>query len=355
MLLALGAADAAGYSVIGPVLPALSARTQAGPAVMGALVGAFPLAMLVGFALAGRFVRAGWMRLTLLGALAVSALGAVIFATASGLPLLFAARGLMGLGSGGLWIGITLTTLAYWPGQEYLCMSRVYAAYSVGALLGPTLGALGGVARPFLAYALLLLLLTPGLVVLSSPAAGVLGSDRNVVRSRRFWVSAAAIMLAILATGVLDGVLPLHFSLRLSQSQIGLAYVAVALLIAVGSTLAGHQPPGRMLAVGGIALTVGITLAGATATIAAWAIALAVIGLGAGAAQTGATGLLLAAVPTTRIVTAMVLWSQLGIVGYLAGPVLGGLIAQHLGFAALGLLPVAAGGVVLVLASIARH
>jgi hypothetical protein len=47
---------------------------------------------------------------------------------------------------------------------------------------------------------------------------------------------------------------------------------------------------------------------------------LVLIGLGAGAAQTGATGLLLAAVPTARIVTAMVVWSQLGILGYLAAP-----------------------------------
>lgn len=44
VLLALGAVDAAGYSVIGPVLPALAARLDAGPAVMGALVSAFPLA-----------------------------------------------------------------------------------------------------------------------------------------------------------------------------------------------------------------------------------------------------------------------------------------------------------------------
>ena len=35
----------------------------------------------------------------------------------------------------------------------------------------------------------------------------------------------------------------------------------------------------------------------------------------------------------------MVLWSQLGIVGYLAGPVVGGAVAEALGFGALGLVP----------------
>jgi MFS family permease len=135
---------------------------------------------------------------------------------------------------------------------------------------------------------------------------------------------------------------PLHFAERLSQAGIGAAYLVVGALIAVGSAVAGHHPPARMLITGATAITVGLTLAGATTTLAPWAVGLLLIGLGAGAAQTGATGLLLAAVPTTRIVTAMVVWSQLGILGYLAGPAAGGILAEHLGYAALGLLPAAA-------------
>jgi MFS family permease len=73
-----------------------------------------------------------------------------------------------------------------------------------------------------------------------------------------------------------------------------------------------------------------------------WLIALAVIGLGAGVAQTGAIGVLLDAVPTERIVTAMVVWSQMGIAGYLVAPVIGGPLAASLGFRWLGLLPLAA-------------
>ena len=125
--------------------------------------------MMAGFAAAGRLVRAGRTRTTLLAALALAALGAVLFATAPGLPALFVARGLMGLGSGGLWIGVTFATLAYWPGQEYLCMSRIYAAYSAGALLGPLLGAVGGTSAPFLIYALLLVLVAPATAMLPTP------------------------------------------------------------------------------------------------------------------------------------------------------------------------------------------
>jgi MFS family permease len=46
-------------------------------------------------------------------------------------------------------------------------------------------------------------------------------------------------------------------------------------------------------------------------------------------------------------VTAMVVWSQIGIVGYLLGPLLGGALAQTAGYEALGLIPAAAGGVLL--------
>jgi len=342
VLLALSAVDAAGYSVIAPTLPVLADRYDAGPATIGMLASTFPLAMMLGFALAGRLVRTGRTRITLLSAIGVAAVGAVLFATATGLPALFLARTLMGLGSGGLWIGVTFATLAYWPGQEYLCMSRIYAAYSAGALLGPMLGALGGTTAPFLAYALLLAVIAPAAALLPAPATGAFRSDRAALRTRRFWVSAIGIMLAILATGALDGVLPLHFAERLSQAGIGVAYLVVGALIAAGSAVAGHQPPARMLIVGAIAITVGLTLAGATSTLAPWAAGLLFIGLGAGAAQTGATGLLLAAVPTARIVTAMVVWSQLGILGYLAGPAAGGVLAEHLGYAALGLLPAAA-------------
>jgi len=62
---------------------------------------------------------------------------------------------------------------------------------------------------------------------------------------------------------------------------------------------------------------------------------------------TGSAGVLLEAVGTERIVTAMVVWSQAGIVGYLLGPLAGGAVAQGMGFAAIDLVPAAAAAIVL--------
>ena len=57
LLLALGALDATGYSVIVPVAPAIADSTGAGPATIGLLVASFPAGMVGGFALAGSLVR----------------------------------------------------------------------------------------------------------------------------------------------------------------------------------------------------------------------------------------------------------------------------------------------------------
>jgi MFS family permease len=147
---------------------------------------------------------------------------------------------------------------------------------------------------------------------------------------------------------VLDGVLPLHFSSRLSQAQIGLAYAATGVLIAVAAMSASRLRPAPALALGGVGLVAGVAAAGLVVSPAVWLVALALIGLGMGATETGATGVLLEAVPTDRIVTAMVVWSQIGMLGYLLAPAVGAPLAQAYGFRTVGLVPLVAGAVVMV-------
>jgi MFS family permease len=93
----------------------------------------------------------------------------------------------------------------------------------------------------------------------------------------------------------------------------------------------------------------GISLAGLAATVPLWLIALLLAGVGIGLANTGSLGMLVEAVPLDRIVTAMVVWSQVGIIGYLLGPLAGGIVADGPGYAAVGLVPAAAGLAVLAL------
>ena len=48
VLLGLGALDAAGYSIIAPVVPEIEEATAAGPAILGALVACFAVGQLLG-------------------------------------------------------------------------------------------------------------------------------------------------------------------------------------------------------------------------------------------------------------------------------------------------------------------
>jgi MFS family permease len=100
-LLALGAIDAAGYSVIAPTLPHVADRTGAGAAAIGLLVASFPAAMLGGFALAGHAVRRGHRSSLMTVSLALMAAGCLGFSIGDTMAAYLPARALMGFGSGG--------------------------------------------------------------------------------------------------------------------------------------------------------------------------------------------------------------------------------------------------------------
>jgi MFS family permease len=350
LLLALGALDATGYSVIVPVAPSIADATGAGPATVGLLVASFPAGMVAGFALAGWGVRRVGPRLLLCVSLGLVALGALGFVVGDSLAVYVPSRLLMGVGSGGIWIGVMFDTLERWPGQEYLCMSRVFAAYSVGGLIGPALGALGGIRGPFLAYLALIALALPlVLFVAEPPIRRNYAADRTALRARGFWVASAAILFAVMALGVLEGVLPLHFAERLTQAQMGAMYVGASLVVALSAGASGGVRP-RSLVFGAVVLAVaGITLAGIAVAIPLWLVALLLAAVGIGLGNTGSLGMLVEAVPVERIVTAMVVWSQVGIIGYLLGPLAGGIIADGPGYAYVGLVPAAAALPVMVL------
>lgn len=123
VLMVLGALDAAGYSVIPPVTPAITRATGAGPALVGALVASFPVGIMGGFVLAAQGVKKGRSTAVLLISLALVAIGSLAFVAGHTMEIYFVGRLVMGLGSGSVWIGVTFGTLERWPEQEYVCMS----------------------------------------------------------------------------------------------------------------------------------------------------------------------------------------------------------------------------------------
>ena len=89
-------------------------------------------------------------------------------------------------------------------------MSRVFAAYSVGGLIGPALGAFGGIHGPFFAYLALLLACAPARAVRDQPAArrDFDRRPRGAPHARLLGRVRRRSCSPSLALGVLEGVLP---------------------------------------------------------------------------------------------------------------------------------------------------
>ena len=350
VLLAVGAVDAAGYSIIAPVTPVIARSTGAGPGLIGVVVASFALGSVVASVLAAVGVKRGRTTRVLMISLTMAALGSLGFVFGDGLVTYIASRFLMGMGAGGVWMGITFNILERYPGQEYLCMSRVFAAYAVGGLVGPMLGSLGGIARPFTLYFVLVVVAGVLVAVMGeSHSTRSFDTDRSALRLPAFWLASIGLLFAVIGLGMVDGVLPLHFGSRLSQTEIGLFYAATAIVVATSSAAAERFSPRHAVTAALGLMTLGIAVAGATHEVPSWIAALAVTGAGIGLANTGSIGVLLEGVPTERIVTAMVVWSQIGIVGYFIGPLAGGSIAQTAGYQAIGLVPLLAAVPVMIL------
>jgi MFS family permease len=343
VLLALAVLDSAGYSMIAPVVPEIGDLTGAGPGVLGALVASFAVGQMVGYPLAGRGIQRRHAVVVLAASLALIVLGDVGFIAGESLGVYFPARLLQGIGAGGLWMGTAFAVIERYPGREYQRLTGLTAAYGVGAIAGPAIGGAGGVRTPFLIHLSLVVALALALAAMGAPREKIgFQSDRAALRSRAFWLASAGILLVAFTLGTFDGPLPVHFATELSQAEIGALYVVAALIGSACAALAGRLPPRPTLAAAAVLMSASVALAGLTDVVALWIVAAAVAGIGLGAGESSALGVLLESVGVERIVLAMVVWSQVWAVGYLTGPAVGGGVAEALGFGALGLVPLTA-------------
>ena len=254
----------------------------------------------------------------------------------------------MGLGSGGLWIAIVLGTIERFRGDEYRRLTSILGAYAVGAVAGPAFGALEGVRAPFVAF---LAVTVVGLAVASRlsppPERTRVSSDRTAMRSEGFAFASIGILAIAVGYGIVEGPLTLHLGEQLGQGELAAAVRRRRHRHRVGRGRCGIAwPRVRSSASARSCSRPGSASrerrAGSSSGCPRSRSWRSAIGLG----EAGALGVLLDAVGTERIVTALVVWSQVWSLGYLVGPVVGGLAAEVAGYAALGVVPaVAAVGV----------
>ena len=191
-------------------------------ATIGLLVASFPAGMVAGFGSRAGSCAAPARGSLLRPALALVALGALGFVLGDSLAVYFPARLLMGIGSGGIWIGVTFDTLERWPGQEY----RLHEPHVRGVLGGRAHRAGAGRLRrhsPAPSVAYLALSCSPcrsAYSWMSPPATRRdFSSDRGRTPNARILGRLRPPCCSPSGTRRLEGVLPLHFAERLSQAR----------------------------------------------------------------------------------------------------------------------------------------
>jgi predicted MFS family arabinose efflux permease len=356
LLLLLGATDAAGYSVIAPVIPDIARASHVGGGITGILVACFGFGQFVGLALGSVTMGRRSTVATLGGALALVMLGDVGFIAGGGLLVYFPARILQGVGAGGLWLGVTIGVVERFPDRGLPRLLGILTAYSVGGILGPALGSLGGIAGPFAAHLVIVMACAAGLGQLGPPRAKVAGDRRAGLRELRsgpFLIASTAVLAVATDLATLEGPLPVHLAVRLSQAQIGSLYAVAAVLLGASAMATSLLSQRKSIAFGVLIASAGIGLLGLTDREAPWIGALALAGVGLGLAEGGALGLLVGSVAEEAIILVTALWSTFWAAGYLFGSSLSGAAVASLGYAAAGVVPTAMA--VLALLALARR
>ena len=341
--------DAALLGLIAPLLPDIEQRTGAGDATLGLALAAYAVPIALFSLWLGRVADSMGRRALLMAGLSFVAAGSVLIAISTSIELLLAARVIQGIGSAASWIsGMALVSDTAPPGKRGEALGLALSATGVGSIAGP---ALGGVTADLVSFSAPFLICCG--VALGLLGAAVVGLPREtprsgaampawpaIVQATRSGVGAwgAAILFGTAcALGVIEVVAPLDLDERLglSSATIGLLFAGSIAVDAALSPFAGRwgDRRGRRGPVAaGLALTaLSVALLAVLPGIGGTAVALGVYGAGFSLAVAASVPWLDEAFAEESRGLAYGVQNVLYAVGYVVGPIAGGLLLDHAG------------------------
>jgi multidrug resistance protein len=152
------ALDLVGFGIVLPILPLYAERFDASPGTVGLLVASFSLAQLVCSPLLGRLSDRIGRKPVLVLSLAGTAAGSLLTGLAGSLWLLFAGRVVDGISGASVSVAQAAVTDLAPPSERPRLLGLLGAAFGLGFVAGPAIGALaalGGPHVPFLVAAAL--------------------------------------------------------------------------------------------------------------------------------------------------------------------------------------------------------
>ena len=280
------------------------------------------------------------------GALILSAAGAIWLALSPDPWSLFAARTLTGVAAAG-WVAISVLFASYYPASN---TSRAMAIImSVNMLSLVTATFFGGIVADHFGnsstfYGAAGIGLAGALLLLSAPEPRIKAATRysfstvvNVLRTPLLLrVSAIAITLQFVTFGVNFGFLPIHAeNLGASKSEIGYITTAGLLAAVVGTAasawVAKRWGPTTAVIVASLATLFSLVVMTITTDLVTLGTLQAFNGLGRGMMNTVLIGMALASAPVAIRATAMGSYQALYAIGMLLGPAASGPIAAAFG------------------------
>jgi MFS family permease len=343
------AIDSALLGLIAPLLPNIQERTGAGDAALGLALAAYAIPIALLSIPLGRAADSIGRRALLMSGLAFVAAGSALIAASHGIAPLLIARGVQGVGSAASWIAaLALVSDMAPPGKRGEALGFALGATGVGSIAGPALGGITAQAfsfeAPFLIFCVLaigLLVVTP-IVLPREPrrTASEIPALPAIVRATRSARGAwgAGILLASASVlGLIEVVAPLDLEARLALASgtIGLLFAGSIAVDAVLSPFGGRwgdRRGRRVVAVAGLALSaVSLGLLAVLPGVGGAAIALAVYGAGFSLAMAASVPWLDEAMADETRGLGYGLQNLLYALGYIVGPILGGVLLDRLG------------------------
>lgn len=302
--------DMVGFGLVLPVLPLWAEEFGASPTEIGLLAASYAVAQFAMAPVWGRLSDRYGRRPVLMVALAGSAIGALAIGAAWALWVLFAARIIHGAAGASYAVAQAAIADLAAPEERAKYMGLIGAAFGLGFIAGPAIGAAAALVDPrmpfFVAAALAALNLLAAWYRL--PETRTVGSDRLRPDWRRALTrrpAAPLLWLGFVTTFAFVGMettfaIFTERRLDFGQSEVFTAFVAIGLLTAVGQvTVVGpvvaRLGEERALIAGLVTTGAGLVLLGLAEGIPLLALSLAPLAIGSGLVLATLSSLLAAA------------------------------------------------------------
>jgi multidrug resistance protein len=252
------ALDLVGFAIVAPILGRYAERFGANPFTVGLLFASFSLAQFVFAPILGRLSDRVGRKPVILLSLFGTAVGSVITGAAGALWVLFAGRIIDGASGGSLSVAHAAVADVVPPSERPRAFGLLGAAFGVGFVIGPALGALSALRGPHLPFyvAAVIAFVNGCVAIVRLPETNL--EHRRTTRSRRLlhaanlWRLVIVAFIAIAAFSGFEATFALLAERRFDLDEAGTAVVflciGVVLVVVQGGAI---RPVGKRIGVRG--------------------------------------------------------------------------------------------------------